>query len=145
MVIATLIGFCSCERGGETVKESGIILYNSEMEVGVDAATLRFNYDIKNRIEGVELNIACAEEWITIDKIGETIVEFSVAENGGEERVATLNLTYGNEKNTLKIRQKGYVAPLTLTVEKADATSVTFSVAALDEEMGNIRKLCIGE
>ena len=135
MVIATLIGFCSCERGGENVKESGIILYNSEMEVGVDAATLRFNYDIKNRIEGVELNIACAEEWLTIDKIGETIVEFSVAENGGEERVATLNLTYGNEKNTLKIRQKGYVAPLTLTVEKADATSVTFSVAALDEEM----------
>ena len=46
MVIATLVGFCSCERGGENVKESGIILYNSEMEVGVDAATLRFNYDI---------------------------------------------------------------------------------------------------
>ena len=135
MIVAAMVGLCSCERGGEDVKESGIILYNSEMEVGVDAATLRFNYDIKNRIEGVELNIACAEEWLTIDKIGETIVEFSVAENGGEERVATLNLTYGNEKNTLKIRQKGYVAPLTLTVEKADATSVTFSVAALDEEM----------
>ena len=135
MIVAAMVGLCSCERGGENVKESGIILYNSEMEVGVDAATLRFNYDIKNRIEGVELNIACAEEWLTIDKIGETIVEFSVAENGGEERVATLNLTYGNEKNTLKIRQKGYVAPLTLTVEKADATSVTFSVAALDEEM----------
>ena len=135
MIVAAMVGLCSCERGGEDVKDSGIILYNSEMEVGVDAATLRFNYDIKNRIEGVELNIACAEEWLTIDKIGETIVEFSVAENGGEERVATLNLTYGNEKNTLKIRQKGYVAPLTLTVEKADATSVTFSVAALDEEM----------
>ena len=135
MIVAAMVGLCSCERGSEDVKESGIILYNSEMEVGVDAATLRFNYDIKNRIEGVELNIACAEEWLTIDKIGETIVEFSVAENGGEERVATLNLTYGNEKNTLKIRQKGYVAPLTLTVEKADATSVTFSVAALDEEM----------
>ena len=135
MIVAAMVGLCSCERGGENVKESGIILYNSEIEVGVDAATLRFNYDIKNRIEGVELNIACAEEWLTIDKIGETIVEFSVAENGGEERVATLNLTYGNEKNTLKIRQKGYVAPLTLTVEKADATSVTFSVAALDEEM----------
>ena len=135
MIVAAMVGLCSCERGGEDVKESGIILYNSEMEVGVDAATLRFNYDIKNRIEGVELNIACAEEWLTIDKIGETIVEFSVAENGGEERVAMLNLTYGNEKNTLKIRQKGYVAPLTLTVEKADATSVTFSVAALNEEM----------
>ena len=135
MIVAAMVGLCSCERGGENVKESGIILYNSEIEVGVDAATLRFNYDIKNRIEGVELNIACAEEWLTIDKIGETIVEFSVAENGGEERVATLNLTYGNEKNTLKIRQKGYVAPLTLTVEKADATSVTFSVAALNEEM----------
>ena len=135
MIIAAVVGLCSCERGGEEIKDSGIVLYNSEIEVGVDAETLRFNYDIKERIEGETLHIECAEEWITIDKIGETIVEFSVAENGGEERVATLNLTYGNEKNTLKIRQKGYVAPLTLTVEKADATSVTFSVAALDEEM----------
>ncbi|MBR5818510.1 MAG: BACON domain-containing protein, partial [Alistipes sp.] len=135
MIIAAVVGLCSCERGGEEIKDSGIVLYNSEIEVGVDATTQRFNYDIKERIEGETLHIECAEEWITIDKIGETIVEFSVAENGGEERVATLNLTYGNEKNTLKIRQKGYVAPLTLTVEKADATSVTFSVETLDEEM----------
>ena len=135
MIIAAVVGLCSCERGGEEIKDSGIVLYNSEIEVGVDAETLRFNYDIKERIEGETLHIECAEEWITIDKIGETIVEFSVTENGGEERVATLNLTYGNEKNTLKIRQKGYVAPLTLTVEKADATSVTFSVETLDEEM----------
>lgn len=134
MIIAAAVGFCSCERGGENVKESGIILYNREIEVGVDAATLRFNYDIKSRIEGETLQIECAEEWLTIDKIGETIVEYSVAENDGEERVATLNLKYGNEKNTLKIRQQGYEAPLKLKVEKADATSVTFSVEALDPE-----------
>ena len=133
-VVAALVSLCSCERGGETVKESGIILYNSEIEVGVDAATLRFNYDIKNRIEGVNLEVSCAEEWITIDKIGETVVQYLVDENSGAERVATLNLTYGSEKNSLKIRQQGYVAPLSLTVEKADATSVTFSVAAHDEE-----------
>ncbi|MBO5833170.1 MAG: BACON domain-containing protein [Alistipes sp.] len=133
-VVAALVSLCSCERGGETVKESGIILYNSEIEVGVDAATLRFNYDIKNRIEGVNLEVSCAEEWITIDKIGETVVQYLVDENSGAERVATLNLTYGSEKNSLKIRQQGYVAPLALTVETADATSVTFSVAAHDEE-----------
>lgn len=134
MAVAALVGFSSCERGGEDVKDSGIILYNTEIEVGVDAETLHFNYDIKNRIEGVTLEIECSEEWITIDKIAETIVQYTVAQNDGEERVATLNLKYGNEKNSLKIRQQGYDAPLKLILEKADATSVTFSVEALDEE-----------
>ena len=135
MIVAAVAGLCSCERGGEEVKDSGIVLYNSEIEVGVDAETLRFNYDIKERIEGETLHIECAEEWITIDKIGETIVEFSVAENDGEERVATLKLSYGAERNTLKVRQKGYEAPLKLTIVKSDATSVTFSVEAVDEQM----------
>ena len=135
MIVAAVAGLCSCERGGEEVKDSGIILYKSEIEVGVDAETLRFNYDIKERIEGETLHIECAEEWITIDKIGETIVEFSVAENGGQERVATLKLSYGAERNTLKVRQKGYEAPLQLTIVKSDATSVTFSVKAVDEQM----------
>ena len=135
MIVAAVVGLCSCERGGEDVKDSGIILYNREIGVDVDAATLRFNYDIKERIEGETLHIECAEEWITIDKIGETIVEFSVAENDGEERVATLELSYGAERNTLKVRQKGYEAPLQLTIVKSDATSVTFSVKAVDEQM----------
>lgn len=134
LVSAALVGFVSCERGGEDFKNSGIILYDSEIEVGVDAETLRFNYDIKERVEGETLAIECAEEWVTIDKIGDTIVEFSVAENDGEERVATLNLSYGSEKNRLTIRQKGYEAPLKLSIQKVDATSVTFSVEALDED-----------
>ncbi|MBO5820490.1 MAG: BACON domain-containing protein, partial [Alistipes sp.] len=141
MVVAALVGLCSCERGGEDFKNSGIVLYNSEIEVGVDATTQRFNYDIKERVEGMNLEIECAEEWITIDKIGETIVEFSVAENDGQERVATLNLKYGSERNILKVRQKGYEAPLKLTVEKSDAKSVTFSVEALDEEMSWIGQI----
>ena len=134
MIVAAVAGLCSCERGGDEFKNSGIILYNSEIEVGVDATTQRFNYDIKERIEGETLHIECAEEWLTIDKIGDTIVEFSVAENDSEERTATLNLKYGSERNILKVRQLGYEAPLKLTIEKADATSVTFSVKALDEQ-----------
>ena len=133
MAIAALVGLSSCERGGEDVKQSGIILYNDEINAGVNAETLRFNYDIKSRIEGEILSIECTEEWVTIDKIGETIVELSVADNSGEERVATLNLSYGAEKNTLRVRQAGYEAPLALTVEDVDAVSVTFSVATLDE------------
>ena len=133
MAIAALVGLSSCERGGEDVKQSGIILYNDEINAGVNAETLRFNYDIKSRIEGEILSIECTEEWVTIDKIGETIVELSVADNSGEERVATLNLSYGAEKNTLRVRQAGYEAPLVLTVEDVDVVSVTFSVATLDE------------
>lgn len=130
---AALVGFVACERGGDEFEDSGIILYNSEIEVGVDAETLRFNYDVKNRIEGEVLKVECDEEWLSIDKIGDTVVELSVAQNDGEERVATLDLSYGSERNRLTIRQKGYDAPLKLHVESVDATSVTFSVSALDE------------
>lgn len=135
MVVAALVGFSACERDGDKVKDSGIILYSNEIEVGVDAETLRFNYDIKNRIEGMKLEIECSEEWITINKIGDTIVELSVAQNDGEERIATLNLTYASEHNTLKVRQQGYNAPITLTIEKVEATAVTFSVATNDENI----------
>ena len=133
MMIATLVGLSSCEHDGEEAKVSGIVLYNKEIEVGVEAETLRFNYDIKNRIEGETLQIECAAEWLTIDKIGGSVVEFSVTQNNGKERVATLKLTYGKEKNTLRVRQQAYEAPLKLSIEHVDATSVTFSVAALDE------------
>ena len=133
LMSAALVGFVACERGGDEFEDSGIILYNSEIEVGVDAETLRFNYDVKNRIEGEVLKVECDEEWLSIDKIGDTVVELSVAQNDGEERVATLDLSYGSERNRLTIRQKGYDAPLKLNIERVDATSVTFSVTALDE------------
>lgn len=42
MLVAVLVAFVLCERGGEDVKQSGIILYNSEIEVDVDAADLFF-------------------------------------------------------------------------------------------------------
>ena len=134
LVCAALISIVGCERSGEDAKSSGIILYNNTIEVGVDAETLRFNYDIRNRIEGTTLSIECAEEWITIDKVGDTIVEFTVAQNDGAERTATLKLTYAHEHNTLKVVQQGYTAPLTLTIEDVEATAVRFSVSALDEE-----------
>ena len=134
LVCAALISIVGCERSGEDAKSSGIILYNNTIEVGVDAETLRFNYDIRNRIDGTTLSIECAEEWITVDKIGETIVEFSVLQNDGAERTATLKFTYATEHNTLKVVQQGYTAPLTLTIEDVEATAVRFSVSALDEE-----------
>ena len=133
MTVAALVGLSSCERDGDKAKESGIVLYNKEITVGVEAETLRFNYDIKNRIEGETLQVECAAEWLTVDKIGAGVVELSVAQNNGKERVATLKLTYGKEKNTLRVRQQEYKAPLKLSVERVDATSVTFSVAALDD------------
>ena len=46
MIIAAVAGLCSCERGGEEVKDSGIILYKSEIEVGVDFLHSPRSYDV---------------------------------------------------------------------------------------------------
>lgn len=135
IVFAALFGLCACEHDGETVNDSGIILYESVVEVGPDATQSMFNYAIKEPIEGVELRVECSEDWITIDKIAKSVVAFSVTQNDEEGREAKLNLSYGEERNTITIRQKGYQSPLSLTIESVDATSVTFSVAALDESI----------
>ena len=135
IVFAALFGLCACEHDGATVNDSGIILYESVVEVGPDATTSLFNYAIKEPIEGVELRVECSEDWFTIDKIAKSVVAFSVTQNDEEDREAKLNLSYGEERNTITIRQKGYQSPLSLTIESVDATSVTFSVAALDESI----------
>lgn len=135
IVFAALFGLCACEHDGATVNDSGIILYESVVEVGPDATTSLFNYAIKEPIEGVELRVECSEDWLTIDKIAKSVVAFSVTQNDEEDREAKLNLSYGEERNTITIRQKGYQSPLSLTIESVDATSVTFSVAALDESI----------
>ena len=135
IAFAALFGLCACEHDGATVNDSGIILYESVVEVGPDATTSIFNYTIKEPIEGVELRVECSEDWLTIDKIAKSVVAFSVTQNDEEDREAKLNLSYGEERNTITIRQKGYQSPLSLTIESVDVTSVTFSVAALDESI----------
>lgn len=133
-LLAALFGFTACERNGVDATKSGIILRTEEATVGIDGGTVHFNYEIETPIEGERLTVECSDEWISNIRIASTIVEFTVAPNDGEARSATLNLGYGTHANTFKVHQEAYIAPLTLTIERVEATAVTFSVATRDED-----------
>ena len=133
-IVALAFGFVSCEK--EPVAEvSNIVLYADTLEAQPEGDTFRINYSIAKPVEGLALDVKCDADWVTIDVVTSSFIDVTVAKNdSGAERSTILNLGYGNDKNSLKISQKAWEAPLTVKVDKVDATSVTFSVKALDEE-----------
>lgn len=134
MLMALAIGFVSCEK--EPVLESGnIVLYLSELEAQPEGEALRFNYSITTPVDGVELEVECEAEWVEINAVTASFIDIKVLKNdSGEDRSTELKLSYGKEAKSLKLTQKAWLAPLSLVVDSVDATSVTFSVSALDEE-----------
>lgn len=132
-VVGTL---SSCESEPEVeASKSPIVLYVEELEAKPEGETLRFGYDIAERKEGVTLKVECQSEWITDVVVYESLVDVTVECNrSGEERSARLELSYGGSARQLTITQLPWFEPLTLTIDKVEATSVTISVAALDEQ-----------
>ena len=132
-VVALAFVAVSCQRDADT-KVSNIILYVDALEAQPEGESLRVNYTIAQPAEGVTLDVTCEAEWVAVDVVTASFFDVVVAKNDtGAERSATLKLTYGGDVKSLNISQKAWEAPLAVKVDKVDATSVTFSVTALDE------------
>ena len=134
MVMALALVFVSCQKEpAETSKN--IIVSTDAIDVQPEGDSFRVNYSIVKPAEGVSLEAACNADWVTINAVTASFVDFSVSKNdSGEERSTKLTLGYGNETKSLNIKQKAWHAPIALKVERVDATSVVFSVTTLDEE-----------
>ena len=133
VVVAIACVMVSCQKDAET-KVSNITLYTEALEAQSEGETLRVNYTIAQPAEGVTLDVTCEAEWVAVDVVTASFFDVVVAKNDtGAERSATLKLTYGGDVKSLNISQKAWEAPLAVKVDKVDATSVTFSVMALDE------------
>lgn len=139
MVAVVLLASCETSPAVDDKKpveqSDNIVVYVDKLEAAAEGETLRFSYDIKSPVEGVELNITCESEWVTDIKVYATLVDVTVAVNDSdEERETTLVLTYGSDTRTLTLGQKPWFEPLSLTVDKVEATAVIISVDALDPE-----------
>ena len=133
-VVALALGFVSCEKE-PAAEVSNIILYVDALEAQSEGDTFRVNYSIAKPVEGLALDVKCDADWVTIDVVTGSFFDITVAKNdSGEERSVKLMLGYGSDTKALKLSQKAWHAPLSVKVDKVDATSVTFSVTALDEE-----------
>ena len=132
VVLAFMI--VSCEKEPATTS-SNITLYVEALEAQPEGDTFRVNYSIAKPADGVSLEVACSADWVTVDVVTASFFDITVAKNDtGAERSTKLTLGYGNDNKMLNISQKAWEAPLAVKVDSVDATSVTFSVATLDDQ-----------
>ena len=133
-VVALALVAVSCQKEPVATNKN-IVTYVESLEAQPEGDTFRVNYSIVKPAEGMSLEVACNAEWVTIDVVTASFFDITVAKNdSGAERSTKLTLGYGNDTKSLNISQKAWEAPLAVKVDKVEATSVTFSVTALDEE-----------
>ena len=134
MLIAALVGFSACERGGEEVKPNNIKVYVEEVVASAEGEKVRFNYSVVSPIEGEKLKVECAAEWVTNIAVYASFVDVTVAKNDtGAKRSAVLMCKYGKQTLSVNLVQDVWNEPLAITITNVEATAVVFSVTAHDE------------
>ena len=94
------------ESGDEEPKPA--ITVSSEASVNVEAAgaTGTVSYTLTNAVADAKVSAQANQTWVTIGTITSTSVPFTVSENTGEQRTATITLSYdGAESKTVNITQ----------------------------------------
>ena len=112
------------------------ITVSSEVSVNVEAAetTGYVSYTLANAVAGAKVSAEANQTWVTIGTVTSTSVPFTVSENTGGERTATITLSYdGAVSKTVNITQAaaqsggGETKTYTVTYTVASTTSVTVS------------------
>lgn len=122
------------KSGNEEPKPA--ITVSSEASVNVEATggTGTVSYTLTNAVADAKVSAQANQTWVTIGTITSTSVPFTVSENTGEQRTATITLSYdGAESKTVNITQAaaqsggGETQAYTVTYTVASKTSVTVS------------------
>ena len=129
------LSFVACEQAGEDVKQNNIKLYVEKLEVAAEGETVRFLYSIQTPTEGTTLEVKCDAEWVTNIAVYASFVDVTVAKNdSGAERSAVLQCKYGKESVGLTLVQAAWHEPLSIKILNVEATAVSFSVTAYNED-----------
>lgn len=109
----------------QTCDQSKITMSKSSSSVNYAAATYQFTYAVENPREGLSVDVACSDSWITgLTHSGNT-VSFNVLENNtGSSRSGKITLTYGSVKAEHVVTQTCEAAAISLT---STSTTVTYS------------------
>lgn len=94
-------------KSGEEEPKPAITV-SSEASVNVEATggTGTVSYTLTNAVADAKVSAQANQTWVTIGTITSTSVPFTVSENTGEQRTATITLSYdGAESKTVNITQ----------------------------------------
>lgn len=97
------------------------VLTESPVECSCQGQVYSIEYKLENPVEGKELEVKANVDWISNFVVTESLIEFGVATNYGEEREGTITLTYG------------ILDPITVTVKQSVAVPELVIYSADDE------------
>ena len=134
-VIAALLAVFSCVEPAIEI-ERNIKLSQTDVVIGSQGATVKVVYNITGAEQGAAVTVANDAQWLTVSTQKARLIELTADKNeSGEERQAVLTVSYpGYEDMTINVSQTVWEAPIVLTVEGTESTSIIFSVQTLDPD-----------
>ena len=134
-IIASLLAVFSCVDP-EIQIERNIELSQTDVVIGAQGATVKVVYNITGAVQGSEVSVANDAQWLSVSTQKARLIELTAEKNeSGEDRHAVLTVSYpGYEDVTINVSQTVWEAPIVLTVEGTESTSIIFSVQTLDPD-----------
>ena len=135
-IIATLLTVFSCVEPTLEV-ERKIELSQTDVVIGSQGATVKVVYQITGADQGAQVSVANDADWLTVSTGKARLIELTADRNEtGASREAVLRVSYQDyEEVAITVSQTIWEAPIVLTLEGTESTSVIFSVQTLDSEL----------
>ena len=135
-IIATLLTVFSCVEPAIEI-ERKIELSQTDVVIGSQGATVKVVYQITGADQGAQVSVANDADWLTVSTAKARLIELTADRNEtGAAREAVLRVSYQDyEEVAITVSQTIWEAPIVLTLEGTESTSVIFSVQTLDSEL----------
>lgn len=130
-ILAVAAMFLTAACVEETGKwEPSLELSATSLTLSPDGAMQKIVYQVKNVSKPEEIFVSYDADWLTVSTLKANLIEVSATRNDtGADRKATLAVTYpGLEDVLVEVSQPAWIAPIVLTVNGTESTSVSFSV-----------------
>lgn len=116
--------------------ERVIKLSQTEVKMGAQGSVAKIVYQVTGAETGAVVTVSEDADWLEVSTLMPRIIEITATRNeSGADRQAVLTVSYEDyEEVTITVSQSLWEAPITLTIEDTDATSVFFSVSTLETD-----------
>jgi hypothetical protein len=141
-IISYILAAASVFLAAACVEEAGkwepsLQLSTTAVQLSAEGSMQKIVYQVQNVADPEEIYVSYDADWLTVSTLKAKLIEVSATKNeSGAERKATLTVTYpGLEDVLVEVSQAAWNAPIVLTVNGTESTSVSFSVITSSDDL----------
>ena len=141
-ILSYILAAASVFLAAACVEEAGkwepsIQLSSTSVQLSAEGSMQKIVYQVQNVADPEEIYVSYDADWLTVSTLKAKLIEVSATKNeSGAERKATLTVTYpGLEDVLVEVSQAAWNAPIVLTVNGTESTSVSFSVITSSDDL----------